>query len=113
MDALRAVDPNARIGVLEHPNATNVVTYAPFNTGRGYFFDGDAKSGLTEQAVQTGIAAGFEVECYLVGYDYPMRTKETILGEILTAISYGVTGITLDYFRVDDAAMSMMNTYHF
>lgn len=113
IEALRAVDPNARIGILEHPNSTTIQTYAPYNTGRGFFFDGYAGNGLTRETVQIGLMAGFEVECYLVGYDYPVLTEDDVFNMILNALSYGVTGMTLDYYRVDEACQSMFNTYDF
>jgi glycerophosphoryl diester phosphodiesterase len=112
IEAIRTVDPNARIGILEHPNSANVVTYAPYNTGRGFFFNGNANDGLTKAAVQTGINAGFEVETYYVGYDYPAVTETDIFTTISNALSYGVTGMTLDHYRVDDAVQSMLDEYH-
>lgn len=112
IEAIRSIDPNARIGVLDHPNSTNVVTYAPYNTGRGFFFNGNIYDGFSEAAVQLGINAGFEVETYFVGYEYPMEKETDIFAGIKTAMSYGVTGITLDHFRVDDAIRADLNRYY-
>ena len=110
IEAIRAVDPNARIGVLAHPNAENVVTYAPYNVGRGFFFNGNAADGLTKSAVQIGLNAGFEVETYYVGW--MSATQETIFGTIKTALSYGITGISLDHYRVDEAFQGLMDQYY-
>ena len=109
IEAIRAVDPNARIGILDHPNSTNVVTYANYNTGRGFFFDGSAQSGLTEASVQLGINAGYEVECYCVDYKY--MTIDAAFALIKDAISYGCSGITLDHYRVDEVYKELFDKY--
>ena len=109
IQAIRTVDPNARIGILEHPNATSVVTYAPYNTGRGFFFDGNAQSGMSKEVIQMGINAGFEVEVWYVDWEY--ATQSQIFTIINNAISYGVSAVTLDHYRVDEVYQYMLDKY--
>jgi glycerophosphoryl diester phosphodiesterase len=97
---LRSLDPNARVGVLAHPDSSNIVTYAPYNTGRGFFFNGDAKNGMTKEVIQLGLNAGFEVEVWYVDFS---TSEEETFNVFRTAVSYGVTGITTDHYRVDEA----------
>ena len=110
IEAIRVVDPNARICVLTHPTSELIAQYTQYNTGRGFFFNGNAASGMTEAAIQLGINAGFEVEAYYV--DWETATQETIFNTIKTALSYGVSGMTLDHYRVEDAVQSIMDEYY-
>lgn len=110
IEAIRVVDQTARICVLDHPTSELIAQYTQYNTGRGFFFNGNAASGMTEASVQLGINAGFEVEAYYV--DWQSATQETIFNTIKTALSYGVSGMTLDHYRVEDVAQNMMNKYH-
>lgn len=107
---LRAVIPDARIGFLVHPSDDYIEAYTQYNTGRGIFFNGNAKSGLSASVVQKGLDAGFEVEAYYVDYANS-DTEETIINNIKTAIGYGVTGLTLDHYRVDDAFAYLLEEY--
>lgn len=109
IEAIRAVDPSARIGILAHPTNENVLTYARYNTGRGFFFNGSAQSGLSEESVQIGINAGYEVETYCVDYNY--MTIDAAFAFIKDAISYGCSGITLDYYRVDEVYKDLFEQY--
>lgn len=98
---IRTLLPNARCGVLIHPSQAAINQYAEFNTNKNFFFNGDAKNGMTAEAIQLGLNAGFDVEVWYV--DYGTTAEEDILDVIRTAVSYGVTGITLDHYRVDEA----------
>ena len=107
---LRTILPDARVGVLSHPTAALIETYGPVNTGRGFFFNGDAKNGMTRQAVRLGLEAGFDVEVWFV--DVPASyTEEQILETIRTATSYGVTAMSLDHYRVEDAFLPWLEAY--
>lgn len=106
---LRSIIPDARVGILEHPSSSLVSEYAQYNTGRGFFFNGDAKTGMTAEAIQLGLNAGFDVEVWFV--DTTTYTKEQILQTIRTAVSYGVTGITLDHYRAEDAFEYLLEQY--
>ena len=108
---LREIIPGARCGILQHPTAETVVSYAPLNTGRGFFFNGDASNGMTSTAIQLGLNAGFQVEVWYV--EYGNATKAQILSNIRTAISYGVTGITTDHYRAEEAYNTMMEQYDY
>lgn len=99
---LRAVISDARVGIPSHPSDDNVVAYAQYNTGRGVFFNGNAKSGLSASVVQKGLDAGYQVEAYYVDYGNS-DTEADILEAIRTAVGYGLTGLTLDHYTVDDA----------
>lgn len=107
---LRTIIDGARCGVLLHPSAESVATYADYNTGRGFFFNGNAGSGMTESVIQLGINAGFDVEVWYVDYAANV-TEEQIFNVIRTAISYGVTGITLDHYHVGDAFAYLLDKY--
>ena len=98
---LRSIIPDSRCGVLSHPSAANIVTYASYNTGRGFFFNGDAKNGMTAEAIQLGLNAGYDVEVWYV--DFSSATQEQIFNVLKNAVSYGVTGITTDHYRTDEA----------
>ena len=101
IDLLRTIIPGSRCGTLQFPTAALIERYEPYNTGRGFFFNGDAKNGMTEGAIQLGLNAGFEVEVWYVSYG--STSENDILDVIRAAVSYGVTGITLDHYRVDEA----------
>jgi len=109
IDLLRTIIPDARVGVLTHPNPTNIVTYADKNIGRGFFFNGDAKNGMTAEAIQLGLNAGFDVEVWYV--DFGNATENQILGVLRDAISCGVTAITTDHYRADDAYSYLLEEY--
>lgn len=106
---LRSIIPDARVGILNHPSSSLVAEYAQYNTGRRFFFNGDAKTGMTAEAIQLGLNAGFDVEVYLV--DTTTYTKEQIFQSIRAAVSYGVTGITLDHYRAEDAFEYLLEQY--
>ena len=107
-NALRAIIDDARCGILQHPNSSNIVTYESFNTGRGFFFDGDGKN-MSKTDIQLGLEAGYDVEVYIV--DTTSYTKNQLFDVIRTAISYGVTAITLDHFRVEDAFSYLLDEF--
>ena len=106
---LRTIIPDARCGMTNHPNASRIEQYTPYNTGRGFFFDGDAKNGMTEADIQLGLNAGFDVEVWYV--DYGTATETTVLNVLRTAVSYGVTGITCDHFKAEDAFKYLLTEY--
>lgn len=98
---LRSIIPDARVGVLDHPDGSRIENYAPYNTGRGLFFNGNGKNMPTKETIQSAIDAGYEVEVWIV--EYGALTEEQVFEYIRTAVSYGVTGITCDHYRVADA----------
>lgn len=106
--ALRNIIPDSRCCLLQHPSQALIEAYTPYNTGRGFFFNGNGKT-MTEAEIQLGLNAGFEVEVWYV--DYGTLTENQILDTIRTAVSYGVTGLTLDHYRVDDAFAYLMEQY--
>lgn len=106
---LRSIIPDSRCGILQHPTAATAQSYQPYNIGRGFFFNGDAKNGMTSEAIQYGLDAGFDVEVWYV--DVPTLTAEQVYETIRTAVSYGVTGMTLDHYRVNDAFKSLLDEY--
>lgn len=98
-DLVRAQDNTARMCILVNPSAQLITQWTPYNTGRGFFFNGNAKV-ITQEEVQLGLDNGFEVEAYYV--EYVGQTASTILNRIATFIGYGVTGLTLDGYRAED-----------
>lgn len=107
---LRTIIPTARCGVLAYPTAANMTTYGPYNwpdtgNGTGFFFSGDVKE-LDNEAVIAGLEAGFDVEGYYV--DYPADIKDTIFTNIRAAVNSGMTGLTLDHYKVNDAFKYMI-----
>lgn len=109
INLIRETIPGVRVGTLQHPNAEAIAMFSDVNTGRGIFFDGDAKNGLTASAVQLGLDAGFEVETYYV--DFGSTTEEAVLSKIREAVSYGVTGITIDHYTVTNAYEYLFDLY--
>ena len=103
-DALRALDQNARLLTLNNPTEGLISTWSSYNTGRGFAFNGDGKQ-TTQAQVQLGLDAGFEVECWYV--DVSNVSEENQFNRIRELVSYGVTGLTLDHYRVDEAFMYM------
>lgn len=106
---LRSIIPDSRCGILQHPTAATAQSYKQYDTGRGFFFNGDAQNGMTEEALRYGLDAGFDVEVWFVGIE--SLTAEQVYETIRTAVSYGVTGMTLDHYRVDDAFKSLIDSY--
>lgn len=106
---LRSIIPNARVGILRHPSVSDIEAYNVVNTGRGFFFNGDAKNGMTAEVIQLGLDAGFEVEVWYV--DYVNATSEEVFTVLRNAVSYGVTGVTTDHYRVDEAFNYLLEQY--
>lgn len=106
--ALRNIIPDSRCCLLQHPTEALIEAYTTYNTGRGFFFNGNRKT-MTEESIQLGLNAGFDVEVWFV--DYGTMTEEQILETIRTAVSYGVTGISLDHYRVDEAFEYLIDQY--
>ena len=106
IEHLRTIIPGARCGVLSHPNSTNIVTYASVNNGN-FFFNGNAGDGMTEEAIQLGLNAGYDVEVWYV--DYSTATEEQVLTVLRSAINCGVTGITTGHYRASDAYRYMLD----
>jgi hypothetical protein len=105
---IRAHDPEARCGALQEPTAALVEAYAQLNTGRGFFFSGDAKT-MTEETVQIGLNAGFDVEAWYV--DVTSVSEADQFATIRRMISYGVTALSLDHYRVDEAFKYLLEQY--
>ena len=96
---LRELDPNARMGVLAHPSVQLIEDYRIYNTGRGFFFNGDGKT-MTEEQIRLGVNAGYQVEVWYVDSS---SSQEDIFNAYRNAVSFGCTGITTDHYRVDEA----------
>ena len=105
---LRTIIDDARCGILQHPSSSNVASLASYNTGRGIFFDGD-ESTATAEAIQIGLDAGFEVECYYVGT--ASVAKENQFARIRELIGMGITGFTLDHYKAEEASDYLLDQY--
>ena len=108
IDLIRAIDPDARCGILTHPTESLIATYEPYNIGRGFFFNGNAEE-MTREAIQLGLNAGFEVEVWYVGF--ANTPEETVFQILRNAVSYGCTGITTDKYRIDEAFEGLLTKY--
>ena len=108
IDLIRAIDPDARCGILTHPTESLIETYKPYNIGRGFFFNGNGKE-MTREAIRLGLNAGFEVEVWYV--DFGNTSEETVFQVLRNAVSYGCTGITTDKYRIDEAFTELFNKY--
>ena len=104
---LRSIIDGARCGTLLHPTAELISLYSEYNTGRGFFFNGNAKDGMTEEVIQLGLNAGFDVEVWYV--DVTSVSESDQFSAMRTAVSYGVTGITLDHYKIEDAFTYMLD----
>lgn len=103
---VKAKDPNARLLVLQNPTSELVEAYSQFNTGRGLAFNGNGKE-ITQTQARLGLESGFEVECWYV--DVANLSKNEQLAKIQQLVSYGVSGLTLDHWRVDEAFADMLS----
>jgi glycerophosphoryl diester phosphodiesterase len=110
IDALRNVIDGARCGLLAYPSSTNIATYEPYNVGRGFFYDCDGRNVTTEQitAITLGLDAGFEVETWCIASTLTETEQFELIRRL---VSYGVTGVTLDHYRVDEAFAYLLNQY--
>lgn len=106
---LRNIIHDARCGTLSHPTSELIEAYRPYNTGGGFFFNGNAEDGMTAETIQLGLNAGFDVEVWYV--DYGNATEEAIFEKIREAVSYGVTAMTLDHYRVNNAFDYLYDKY--
>lgn len=104
-DYIRALDPKSRLGILSNPTNELVTTFADYNVGGGFFFNGNAKV-ITQEEVTLGLEAGFEVEAYYV--EYVGQSEGTILERIRGFVNMGLSGMTLDAYRVENAFQSMI-----
>lgn len=103
------LDSNARFGILSNPTDSAVKAWKDIQqVGRGFFFDGDGKT-ITRESAQIGLTAGFEVECYYV--DFGRITAEKVFEKLRELVDFGLTGITTDKYRVDEAFSYLMNQY--
>lgn len=110
---LRTIIPTARCGILAFPTTESIAQYSTYNwpdtgNGTGFFFNGDGKE-LDAEAIAAGLDAGFDVEAYYV--DYPSDNQTTIFANISNAVNCGVTGMTLDHYKVNDAFKNMIAQY--
>ena len=102
----RTLDPNSRIVALTHPNDSNISTWKDIRDGgRGFAFNGDGKT-ATKEAIQLGLENGYEVEVWYVDF---YESKEETLQKIRDLVGYGITGLTTDKYRVDEAFEYMLN----
>lgn len=106
---IRSIIPDARIGILAHPTEETIETYKTVNIGRGFFFNGNAKEGMTAEAIQLGLNAGYDVEVWYV--DYGSASADEVFEVIRNAVSCGVTAVTTDHYRVDEAFRYLLEQY--
>lgn len=96
---LRGLDENARVAFLTVPTQDLIDAYKQYNTGRGIVFNPEITD-ITTQNVKLGVENGFSVECW---YANNGTEKEAVLTAIRGAVEKGVTGMSLDHYRVEDA----------
>ena len=102
----RTLDPNSRIAALVHPDETNIETWKDIRDGgRGFAFNGSGKT-ATKEVIQLGLENGYEVEVWYVDFS---ESKEKTLQKIRDLVSYGITGLTTDKYRVDEAFQYLLN----
>lgn len=106
---LRTLDNNARIAQLYAPTQELINAYSQYNIGRGIVFNGNA-SDYTAEKVQLGLNNGFEVEAFYVDFGAGL-TDEQNFTVLRNLVAYGVTGISTDHYRVEDAYRYLFNQY--
>jgi hypothetical protein len=72
------------------------------------FFDGKSAD-LTSEAAEIALENGIDLGCYYV--DFGKVSAETVYEEIRRLVSIGVTEITIDHYRVDDAYQYLLDQY--
>ena len=103
------LDCNARFSILANPTAATVEQWKDIQqAGRGFFFNGDGKT-ITRESAQIGLNAGFEVECYYV--DFGRISAEQVYTKLRELVDFGLTGITTDKYRVDEAFSYLLRRY--
>lgn len=103
------LDRNARFSILANPTTAAVEQWKDIQqTGRGFFFNGNGKT-ITQESAQLGLNAGFEVECYYV--DFGRISAEQVYTKIRELVDFGLTGITTDKYRVDEAFSYLLRRY--
>lgn len=106
---IRKYDPNARCGILANPTEGYIEAWGDLaTTGRGVFFDGKSTD-LTSEAAELALENGIDLGCYYV--DFGKVPAETVYEEIRRLVSIGVTEITIDHYRVDDAYQYLLDQY--
>ena len=103
---LRTLDPNSRIVGLGNPDTSNIETWKDIRDGgRGFAFDINGKT-ATKEVVQLGLENGYEVEAWYVDFS---ESKEKTFQKIRDLVSYGITGLTTDKYRVDEAFQYLLD----
>lgn len=102
---LKEADSNARIGFLTAPTQELVEAYTIYNTGRGIFFN-PAIADVTSEKVMLGAQAGFDVECW---YANGTTAESTVFSTVNAAIANGVSGVTMDHYKVEDIYADLLN----
>ena len=109
IDLVRKYIPGARLIFLWTPDANRVESYKRYLTDGRVVFNPQCIDVNTETAMMA-ITAGYELECWHVDYaGYGFNTREAILDEFLRVMSLGVTGITSDMYKVEDAIQYFMD----
>ena len=102
-DKIRAIVPDARLAILNTPSDELIEYYTPYLETGEVVFDGNATELNATNAAKV-IDAGFGLECYFVQFSAAGYYSEAaILNKILALLDLGVTGITLDTYRIEDA----------
>lgn len=99
--AIRAIDPNARLLLLTRPTAEQLPAIADLaQSGRGVVY-GFANSSTSAETVAEAIENGIAPEGYFVGYE--SLTKDEVFAEIRRLIELGCTGLTIDEYFAEEA----------
>ena len=113
-DILKNLYPKFRFGTLSAPSQAGMETWSDYKqdtSGRGGFFFNPNGDELTYEQAQLAIDNGFEIEAWYV--DKTSRTDDVNFAKIRELISFGVTGLTLDKYRISDAYADLYNKYIF
>ena len=113
-ETLKSIYNNYRFGTLSTPTEALCEYWEEFkdNTSvRGnFFFNPDGRTLTVEQA-QLAINNGYEIECWYV--DLTTISYGTIMNRIRELVDMGITGLTIDKYRVTDAHADLYNKYNF
>ena len=101
-DSVRAIDPDAELLHLYAPTEEKIAAYSKYLAGGKFGFNPQSTE-LTEANAALARNAGFGLECWFVGYSsYGFIGKAAIFAEISRVVGLGITGITLDDYKVED-----------
>lgn len=102
-----------RFGTLSNPTNSLFETWQDFKedtSGRGGFFFNPNGKTLTKQEVQLAIDNGYEIECWYV--DITSIAYSDIITRIRELVEMGISGLTIDKYRLTDAYVNLYNKYN-